>query len=313
MADQPRYVGGQAVMEGVMMRGATSWAVAVRRPDGEIEVDVHEAPVWAQRYAKIPLVRGVVALAESMSLGIRALTWSAHIAADDGETEPMTRGQVVGTVTLALSFFAGVFIVLPGLVAKLAGDRLAGSLEFNVFEGVVKLSLFLGYIALIGRMSDIRRVFQYHGAEHKAIAAYENAKPLTPESAQTFTTQHVRCGTNFLLLVVSLSIASHALFGRPGWLVLVLSRVLLIPVIAGVAFEFIRFSARHMDKQWVRAAMVPGLTLQRMTTREPELDQLEVAIASLRAVLTAEELAEVDARATAPALTPRPLGGLAPA
>ena len=314
MADQPRYVGGQAVMEGVMMRGESSWAVAVRKPDGEIEIAVHEAPSWSQRYSKIPLLRGVTALAESMSLGIRALTWSAHLAADDGESEPMTRGQVIGTVTFAMVFFAGFFIVLPGIVAKMAGDRLSGSLEFNVFEGVLKLALFLGYIALIGRMADIRRVFQYHGAEHKAIAAYENATPLTPEAAQRFTTQHVRCGTNFLLLVVSLSIASHALFGRPGWLVLVLSRVLLIPVIAGIAYEFIRFAAKHMDRRWVRTAMVPGLTLQRMTTREPDLDQLEVAIASLRAVLTAEQLAEVEARVVMPApAPPRPLGGLAPA
>ena len=315
MADSPKYVGGQAVMEGVMMRGANSWAVAVRRPDGEIEVAVHDAPTWAQRYSKFPLLRGVVALAESMSLGIRALTWSANKAADDGEAEPMSRGQVVATVTLALAFFSGVFILLPGLVAKLAGDRLEGSLQFNVFEGIVKMAMFLGYIALIGRMPDIRRVFQYHGAEHKAIAAYENQVALTPESAQRFTTQHVRCGTNFLLLVMALSIASHAVFGKPGWLVLIVSRVLLVPVVAGLAYEFIRFAASHMDKQWVRAAMVPGLALQRMTTREPDLDQLEVAIASLRAVLTAEQLAEVDARSASPSLAPRPAPrpGLAPA
>jgi uncharacterized protein YqhQ len=316
MADARRYVGGQAVMEGVMMRGATSWAVAVRRPDGEIEVDVNEAPTWAQRYSKFPLLRGVVALAESMSLGIRALTWSAHKAADDGESEPMTRGQVVATVAGALVFFSLVFMVLPGLVAKLAGDRLAGTVEFNVFEGVVKMAMFLGYIAFIGRMPDIRRVFQYHGAEHKAIAAYENDVALTPESAQRFTTQHVRCGTNFLLLVLALSIALHAVFGRPSWAVLLASRLLLIPVVAGVAYEFIRYAASHMHRRWVRTLMVPGLAMQRMTTREPDLDQLEVAIASLRAVLTAEQLAEVDARtAPTPPLTPSPSPrpGLAPA
>jgi uncharacterized protein YqhQ len=313
MADAPRYVGGQAVMEGVMMRGATSWAVAVRTPQGEIEVDVHDAPTWAQRYSKLPLVRGVVALAESMSLGIRALTWSAHKAADDGESEPMTKRQVVATVVIALTFFSLVFMVVPGLVAKLAGDRLEGTVEFNVFEGVVKMMMFLGYIAFIGRMPDIRRVFQYHGAEHKAIAAYENGVSLTPESAQRFTTQHVRCGTNFLLLVLALSIALHAAFGRPSWAVLLASRLLLIPVVAGVAYEFIRFSASHMDRRWVRVLMVPGLALQKMTTREPALDQLEVAIASLRAVLTAEQIAEVDARAVVPPLRPSPRPGLAPA
>jgi uncharacterized protein YqhQ len=286
-------------MEGVMMRGATSWAVAVRKPDGEIEVDVNEAPTWAQRYSKFPLLRGVVALAESMSLGIRALTWSAHKAADDGESEPMTRRQVVATVGGALIFFSLVFMVLPGLVAKLAGDRLAGTVEFNVFEGVVKMAMFLGYIAFIGRMPDIRRVFQYHGAEHKAIAAYENDVPLTPESAQRFTTAHVRCGTNFLLTVLVIAIVVYSLIGRPALPYLILSRIVLIPIIAGIAYELIRLAAKHMDKRWVQRAMVPGLTLQKLTTREPTLDQLEVAIAALRAVFTSEQTEEVDARVAA--------------
>lgn len=304
--ERPRYVGGQAVIEGVMMRGETAWAVAVRRPDGEIEVRLDEAPTWSQRWSRFPLVRGVVALGESLSLGMRALTWSAAKSVEeesedgedggDGGPQELSRGALVGTMAFALVVFSGLFIVLPAVVSKLASRRLGGRVQFNVFEGAFRMALFLGYIYLVGRMADVRRVFEYHGAEHKAIAAYENGVPLTPESAQRFTTQHVRCGTNFLLLVMLLSIASHTVVGRPGWVVLIASRVLLIPVIAGLSFELIRAAAAHMDRPFVRRLMAPGLALQRMTTRQPDLDQLEVAIASLRAVLTAEQLAEVEAR-----------------
>ncbi len=161
------------------------------------------------------------------------------------------------------------------------------------------LGIFLGYLTAVGLMPDIKRVFQYHGAEHKAIAAYENDVPLTPESAQRFTTRHVRCGTNFLLTVLVIAIVVYSVIGRPALPYLVLSRIVLIPVIAGLAYEVIRFAAKHMDKRWVRVAMVPGLTLQKMTTREPSLDQLEVAIASLRAVMTREQLDEVEARVAA--------------
>ena len=312
MAEQPRYVGGQAVMEGVMMRGATSWAVAVRRPDGEIEVQVNDAPTWAQKYSKLPLVRGVVALAESMALGMRALTWSTNKQAEADDVQ-LSKGQLTATVAFALVMFSGLFIVFPAVVTKMASSRLDGRLAFNVFEGVFRMGLFLLYIWGIGRSKEIRRVFEYHGAEHKAIAAYETGVELSPERAQTFTTQHVRCGTNFLLLVLMLSIVSHTFVGRPGWAVLMASRILLIPVIAGLAYEFIRFAAAHMDKPWVRKAMVPGLALQKMTTREPSLEQLEVAIASLRAVLTAEQLAEVEARVPASAPVALPDVGLAPA
>jgi uncharacterized protein YqhQ len=296
MAGEPRYMGGQAVVEGVMMRGDSCWAVAVRTPEGDIEVEVHDAPRWSDRYRSVPLVRGITSLAESLSLGMRALTWSANRQVPE---EERLSGRAMGvTMAAALVFFAAVFVLLPALGARgLSGLLGVDGFLFHVLEGVLVLGIFLGYLALVGLMPDIKRVFMYHGAEHKAIAAYENGVPLTPESAQRFTTQHVRCGTNFLLTVLVCAIVVYAFIGRPPIPVLVLSRLVLIPVIAGLAYEVIRFAAKRMDRAWVRTAMKPGLTLQRMTTREPTFEQLEVAIASLRAVMTREQLAEVEARA----------------
>jgi uncharacterized protein YqhQ len=301
---EPRYVGGQAVMEGVMMRGATTWAVAVRTPSGDIRTEVNEAPAWAKRWAGVPLARGVATLVESMSLGMRALTWSANQSMEPEER--LSKGAMGGTVAFALLFFSGVFIVLPALAARGLGRLLEGGFAFNFFEGTLRLAMFLGYIALIGRMPDIRRVFMYHGAEHKAIAAYEHDVEMTPESAQRFSTAHVRCGTNFLLTVMVVTILLYSLFGRPGWAVLIASRVLLIPLVAGLSYEIIRFAAKNMHRPWVAVAMKPGLALQRLTTREPTLDQLEVAITSLKAVLSAAELAEVEARVRAPRGNPNP-------
>jgi uncharacterized protein YqhQ len=296
MADEPRYMGGQAVVEGVMMRGESAWAVAVRTEDGDIDVRVHEAPRWSERYRGIPIVRGVASLVESLSLGMKALRWSANRQVPE---EEQLSGRAMGvTMGVAFVLFAGVFILLPALGARgLSGVLGIDGFLFHVLEGVLVLGIFLAYLALVGLMPDIKRVFMYHGAEHKAIAAYENGVPLTPEQAQRFTTQHVRCGTNFLLTVLVCAIVVYSFIGRPPLPYLLLSRIVLIPVIAGLAYEVIRFAARHMDKRWVQVAMRPGLALQQMTTREPTLDQLEVAIASLRAVMTHEQLEEVEARA----------------
>ena len=291
---EPRYVGGQAVMEGVMMRGASTWAVAVRTPDGDIKLEVNDAPEWAKKWARFPLARGVATLVESMALGLRALSWSANQQFEPEER--LSKGAMGGTMAVALIFFSAIFILLPALAAKGLGGVLPGGVAFNVMEGTIRLGMFLGYVAAIGRLPDIRRVFQYHGAEHKAIAAYENDVELTPESAQRFSTAHVRCGTNFLLTVMVVTILLYSLFGRPGWLVLIASRVLLIPLVAGASYEIIRFAAKNMHRRWVARAMVPGLTLQKLTTREPGLDQLEVAIASLEAVLSPGELEQVEAR-----------------
>ena len=312
MADQPRYMGGQAVVEGVMMRGATTWAVAVRNPEGTIDLEVHDAPSWAEKYSKVPLLRGVMNLAESMALGMKALTFSANRQIP--EEEQISSKAMGWTIGVALAFFTAVFIVLPAVAANGLGDFLGlDGFWFHVAEGALRLAIFLGYLLAIGQLKDIKRVFQYHGAEHKAIAAYENDVELTAESAQRFDTSHVRCGTNFLLTVMVVTIVVYSFIGRPGWALLILSRIVLLPVIAGVSYEVIRFAAKHMDKAWVRVAMKPGLLLQRLTTRQPTLDQVEVAVASLRAVLTAEQLAEVDARARRPAAPavrlPRPALG----
>lgn len=307
----PRFMGGQAVMEGVMMRGPRTWAVAVRTLDGEIELAVHDAPTWAERWSTVPIVRGVMSLAESMALGFRALLWSAHHQLP--EEERISEKAMAWTMAVSLAFFMGVFLILPALGTSALGDRLGvDGFAYHLLEGGIRLTIFLGYLGLIGLMPDIKRVFQYHGAEHKAIAAYENDVELTPEVAQQFTTQHVRCGTNFLLTVMVTTIVVYSFVGRPALPILLASRILLIPLIAGLAYEVIRYSARHMDKRWVRVVMRPGLALQKLTTRQPSLDQLEVAIVSLRAAMTAEQLSEVETRtATAPVdLTPAFRGAL---
>ncbi len=340
-AEEPRAMGGQAVIEGVMMRGPDAWAVSVRQADGTIATRVEPVANWSERYRRVPLVRGVMSLGESLSLGYRALHWSANqqlaaeLAAEEAELETLagdadsaearaaiqrriaknrkqaaklTEGAVGATMVIALVLFAAIFLVLPALIGK-GLHNLVGFVPFQVGEGVVRLTLFLGYVALISLMPEIRRVFQYHGAEHKSIAAYENGVELTPESANQFTTAHVRCGTNFLLTVMVIAIACYSFVPTPNLLWVIGSRVVLIPVIAGISYEVIRNAARHMHRPWVRAAMKPGLLLQRLTTREPTLDQLEVALASLRASMTATQLAEVDARRSAS--MPRPAFGAA--
>jgi uncharacterized protein YqhQ len=285
-------MGGQAVLEGVMMRGATTWAVAVRDPDGTIKVDVRDVPGWAERYRKIPVLRGVMGLGESLGLGYRALTWSANqqVPPDEQVSE-----KVMGwTVAFAAIAFSALFILLPALAGRSLSHRFHGS--FPVVEGIARLGLFVGYLLVISRLRDIRRVFQYHGAEHKAIAAYENGVELTPQTAQQFSTAHVRCGTNFLLTVMVVAILVYSVIPRPNLLVVLGSRVVLVPLIAGLSYELIRLSAKNMDHAVVRALMRPGLLLQKLTTRTPDLDQLEVAITSLRAVMSSEQLADVDAR-----------------
>jgi uncharacterized protein YqhQ len=313
MASEPRYMGGQAVVEGVMMRGAHTWAVAVRSTDGGIEVITHDAPTWSERWSKIPVVRGVTALAESLGLGFKALAWSAERQIP--EEERISSKAMGWTMGIALLFFTAIFILLPTLVNRGVTDAFGVSgFWYHLIEGAIRLAIFIGYLVLVSQLKDIKRVFEYHGAEHKAIAAYENGAELTPESAQTFSTEHVRCGTNFLLTVMLVTIVVYAFVGRPSLPWLIASRIILIPVVAGVSYEVIRFAAKHMDKRWVRIAMRPGLALQRLTTRQPGLDQLEVAIASLKAAMTAEQLAEVAAR-SAPArgvsATPRPAFGTA--
>jgi uncharacterized protein YqhQ len=310
MSEPKRYMGGQAVMEGVMMRGSATWAVAVRAPEGNIELVVHDAPSWAQRWGKIPLVRGIATLGESLSLGFKALAWSAERQLP--EEEQVSSKTLGWTMAFALVFFSAVFIVLPALgTSALSGALGVDGFEYHLLEGGIRLALFLGYLGGIGLLPDIKRVFQYHGAEHKTIAAYENGDELTPEAAQRYTTQHVRCGTNFLLTVMVVTIFVYAFVGRPALPLLIASRIVLIPLVAAISYELIRAAAGHMQWRWVRVLMKPGLALQRLTTRQPSLDQLEVAIASLRAVMTVDELATVEARGVRPSRSTQPAFGTA--
>jgi len=257
---EPRYEGGQAVVEGVMMRGESTWAVAVRRPDGEIAVDVHEVPGWSEKYRNVPVLRGVTGLAESLGLGYRALSWSANQQIPE---EDQVSGRVMGwTIVAAALFFSAIFILIPAFAGKGLSHLFRGS--FPIMEGIVRLALFIGYLLLIGRMNDIRRVFQYHGAEHKTIAAYENDVELTPETAQQFSTAHVRCGTNFLLIVMVVAVFVYSVIPRPNLFFVIGSRIVLVPVIAGLSYEVIRLAAKNMRRGWVRILMRPGLLLQQI-------------------------------------------------
>jgi uncharacterized protein YqhQ len=305
-AQRDAPVGGQAVLEGVMMRGVATWAVAVRKPlpeqiegDGldpeeaaRGEIAVTSFPLTSvlkrHRALRLPIVRGVVALVESMAIGFKALGISANAQLPE-EEEEISSGMWVGTVVVALLLAVGLFFVVPVGLTSLIKDELGSSLLFWLVEGILRTAIFLGYIALLSRLRDLRRVFEYHGAEHKTISCYEAGLELTPENAQRFSRLHPRCGTSFLLIVMIVAIFLFAPIGLPAWYWLVLSRILGVPLIAGISFEIIKFAGRNRRKRWVRAVMWPGLMLQKLTTREPEREQLAVAIAAMEAVLAVEE------------------------
>jgi uncharacterized protein YqhQ len=304
-AQRDAPVGGQAVLEGVMMRGVSTWAVAVRKPLPEQmegdgldpeeaaggDIAVKSFPLTSvlkrHRALRLPIVRGVVALVESMAIGFKALGISANAQLPE-EEEEISGGMWVGTVLVALLLAVGLFFVVPVGLTSLIKDQLGSSLLFWLVEGVLRTTIFLGYISLLSRLRDLRRVFEYHGAEHKTISCYEADLPLTPANAQRFSRLHPRCGTSFLLIVMIVAIFLFAPIGLPAWYWLVLSRILGVPLIAGISFEIIKFAGRNRRKRWVRAVMWPGLMLQKLTTREPDLDQLAVAIAAMDAVLAVE-------------------------
>lgn len=298
--DPAATVGGQAVIEGVMMRAPSAWAVAVRRPDGVIESIRNELPRLSTRSiaARIPFVRGIMVLGESLTLGFRALSWSAQKAVDEEEEEPLTSRQIAGSMAIALTFFMAVFILIPAFVARFtSGDS---ALLFNVIEGVVRLALFVGYIWAIGRSKEIARVFEFHGAEHMTIHAYEAGEPLNLESVARYRPEHPRCGTSFLLIVVLASIVFFSLIHQEGILYLVISRLAGIPLIAGLAYELLRFSGLGRYPWLSRVLAAPGMWLQKLTTAVPASDQIEVAIASMVTALEDDQVAEVVARGTLP-------------
>src|SRR5918996_4667807 len=296
------YYGGQAVLEGVMMRGRDLWAIAVRRPDGDIHLESHDINSIAKRFPILskPGLRGVIALGQAMAIGVKALTISANHSVE--ENEKLSPRQMALSMTLALTLFVGLFIVFPAFLSNFAKDRVSSGIMLNAAEGVFRVLLFLGYLWLIGRMREIRRVFQYHGAEHKTIAAYEHGEELDPVRVNTFSTLHVRCGTNFLLIVMVLTIFVFAFFGTPSLPWRIASRIIAIPLIAGIAFEALRLGARFSGSPIMRALMTPGLWLQKITTQPPSLSQIEVAIASFEEVLRRER----ESGAGGPAASPAP-------
>ncbi len=338
-------VGGQAVLEGVMMRGVRHWAVAVREPpelpasehDGEpagpsisgraphhnghelrpaqelaeaLEVSEHagehplgqiavkrfELTPWSKRHwvYRLPVIRGVVALVESLGIGLRALSISASAQLPEEEGE-ISGGAWFGTVLVSVVFAIGLFFVVPVGLTSLIKGQLGSSLLFWLVEGVLRTAIFLGYLLLLSRIPDLRRVFEYHGAEHKVISCYEADDQLTPARAKLYSRLHPRCGTSFLLVVMIMAIFVFAPVGLPAWWILVLTRILGVPLIAGLSFEVIKWAGRNRSRRWVQAVMYPGLQLQRLTTREPDLDQLAVSIASLQAVLEVEKPGEASA------------------
>ena len=336
-ASRDAPVGGQAVLEGVMMRGVRNWAVAVRKPVvpaavsesvspsvsplppahvasgsepapaldqednplGPIEVQTFELRQAHRRRAfRLPIIRGVVALIDSMAIGIRALGISANaqmVGEDEEEDKEISGGMWVGTIVIALVFAVGLFFVVPVSLTSLIKHQLGSSLLFWLVEGCLRTAIFLGYLMLLSKMRDLRRVFEYHGAEHKVISCYEADDELVPERAALYSRLHPRCGTSFLLIVMILSIFVFAPVGLPAWWILVITRIVGIPVVAGLAFEVIKWAGRNRRRRWVQMIMYPGLQLQRLTTREPDLDQLAVSIAALSAVLERETPGELSA------------------
>ena len=288
-------VGGQAVLEGVMMRSPGNWAVAVRTPSGTIEQvsrPIHSAMArhWALR---LPVVRGVMALGESLAIGFRALAISANYAAREenaeGEVETeLSRGALIFAFAVAIGFAIMLFKVTPALITDWLPIKSTG--WFVIVEGLIRVTIFVVYLSLISLLPDLRRVFMYHAAEHKAINAYEAGEELEPEVVQRYSLIHPRCGTAFLLWVMVIAVFVFAFFGRPAWYWLVATRVLLLPLIAGIAYELIRFAGKHQRNRVLMTILAPGLWLQRLTTREPTLDQLEVSIRALNDVLEREEL-----------------------
>jgi uncharacterized protein YqhQ len=317
------FYGGQAVIEGVMMRGAHKAAIAVRGPKGDIVI--HEQPLNATLYrgriARTPFLRGLVGLWDALGLGTRALMWSAEVAVSEEEEQISFTGPVgIGTIAISLLFGIGLFFLFPTLASTGIGNALglsstyfvdavgadgavitaadgtvqqvwnAGPIWINLIEGVIQIALLIGYMWLIGRIPEVRRLFGYHGAEHKTINAYEAGAELTPEVVASYPIEHPRCGTAFLLTVMLVGVLLFSLIGRPDLPLLLLSRVIGIPIIAGIAYELIRFTAKHIDNPLVQVMVKPNLALQHLTTRTPDLQMIEVAIAAFKRVLVSESL-----------------------
>ncbi len=289
LAARRAQVGGQAVIEGVMMRGVEHWSLAVRRPDQSIGIHDYPLVSWMVRYPvlRAPIVRGVVALVESLVVGVRALTTSANESLGE-EEEQLSKKEIAVTVTLAFAFAIALFFLAPLGLTGLLDRWLGEGILFWLVEGVIRVAIFVAYLVVITILPDLRRVFEYHGAEHMSIHALEHGEELTPDAVGKYRTLHLRCGTSFLLVVLVVSVFVFAAVGRPAWYWLVLSRVVLIPLIAGISYEIIKWAGRHEGSAFVRVIMWPGLALQWLTTRRPDRAQIEVAIAALEKIVELE-------------------------
>jgi uncharacterized protein YqhQ len=303
MAEQKKHsYGGQAVIEGVMIRGRSSVVTAVRRPNGEIAVDAKPVPsIYTSKLRRIPFTRGIVILIESMVLGIKSLLLSANFAMEE-EAEEIPTKAIWGMMATAAILVIVLFFIAPLFLTKLVNSYIPNSLLFQVIEGVIRLAIFVGYLKLISLMPDIKRVFTYHGAEHKTVNAYEAGVPMEVESIKKYSRAHVRCGTSFLFVVLIVAIVLFAFVGRPALWIMVLSRIVLIPVIMAFGYEVIYFGARHTGNRIVKIILAPGLWLQSLTTGEPDDKQIEVAIASMSKALELDR-AEEAARAPGPDLS----------
>jgi uncharacterized protein YqhQ len=286
-------------MEGVMMRSPNFWGMAVRTPSGDMDLRAERFRSVTRRSKlfRLPIIRGALSLGETLWLGMKALTLSTNIAL--GEEQELSKKEIAGTLIFALVLGFGLFLVAPVMGTKGLGSLLGSSIEnpilFNLVEGVIRIAIFIAYLLGITMLSkDIKRFFAYHGAEHKAIKVYERGEELIPQNARKLDTSHVRCGTSFVLYVLVLSILIFSLLGVQGWLYMLVSRIIVIPIVAGLAFEFIMWSARHQDSPLVRALVWPGLQMQKLTTREPSDDMVEVAMASLGKVLSMEKEAQIE-------------------
>ncbi len=281
------YYGGQAVVEGVMMRGQNTMVTAVRRPNGELAIDTQPlAAIYTGWMRKAPLIRGIIVLIEALVLGIKSLLYSANISLEE-EGEKVEGGMVWVMVAVALVFGVALFFMTPLFLTRLL--NIDSSLVFNLIDGFIRVAIFIAYLKAITLIPDIKRVFAYHGAEHKAVNAYEAGVPLEVEAVRGYSTAHVRCGTSFLFVVLLISIVVFALIGLHSPWLMVLSRIVLLPVIAALGYEVIYFGARHIQNGFVRAVLAPGLWLQALTTREPDDSQLEVALSALKRVVEADQ------------------------
>ena len=281
------------------MRSPNFWGMAVRTPSGDMDLRAERflSVTRRSKLFRLPIIRGAISLGETLWLGMKALTISTNIAL--GEEQELSKKEIAGTLIFALVLGFGLFLVAPVLGTKGLGSFLGNSIEnpviFNLVEGFIRIAIFIAYLLVITLLSkDIKRFFAYHGAEHKAIKVYERGEELLPANARKLDTSHVRCGTSFVLYVLVLSILVFSLLGVEGWLYMLASRVIVIPLVAGIAFEFIMWSARHQDSALVRMLVWPGLQLQKLTTREPSDDMVEIAMASLKKVLSMEKEAEIE-------------------